>query len=423
MSDDAVVVVGAGAIGLAAAGFLARGGAEVVVLERDPELGLDAASGSAGLITPSHCVPLAGPHVLRHVPRWLATRREMISIRPRLDPRLLRFGAYAARAGRGELMLAGLRALRDQGRAARELFAELAGEYDFEFRHDGLLNVCATEAGFATAVEEAQLLEGEGVESRLLSGAEVAALEPALRDGLAGAVLWTEDASAAPDVALAAFADAARKAGVRIETDAAVEGFRRDQDGNVTEVRLADRSLRSRALVLAAGAETPALAAKLGTKLPIEPAKGHHLQLPGWTAAPRLPLVISERAMAMSRMGEDLRITGGMDFGGPGRELDEGRIADIVRLSAEYLRQPPSPADAAAASRWCGMRPCTPDGLPIFGWLRRAPNALVAAGHGMNGFTLSPAVGRDVADLVLGSGSPAPWSSWRQQFHPARFGA
>jgi D-amino-acid dehydrogenase len=423
MSEAAVVIVGAGAIGLAAACFLARGGAKVVVLERGPELGLDAASGSAGLITASHCVPLAGPHVLRNVPRWLA-RREMISIEPRLDRGLVRFGAFAARAGRGELMSAGLRALRDQGRASRELFTEMAASHNFEFRRGGVMNVCATEAGFAAMVAEADLLRGEGFEPRLLDCTEAAALEPALRDDVVGGVLWTEDASAAPAAAVAAFAAAARSAGARIETGAEVTGFRRDHDGNVVEVRLRDRSLSARTVVLAAGSATPSLAALLGSKLPIEPAKGHHLQFPGRPSSPRLPMIFNEHAIAVSPIDGDLRITGGMDFGARDRVVDERRIADIAGLAARFLRDPPSAADAAGATRWCGLRPCTPDGLPIFGWLRRAPNALVAAGHGMLGFTLSPAVGRDVADLVLGAAAPpASRATWRDQFSPARFGA
>jgi D-amino-acid dehydrogenase len=120
-------------------------------------------------------------------------------------------------------------------------------------------------------------------------------------------------------------------------------------------------------------------------------------------------------------MGEGMRLTGGMDFAGFDRRLDPRRIEDIVRLAGDYLKDPPSGADAAGAGRWCGLRPCSADGLPIVGWMRRAPNALLAAGHGMLGLTLGPATGRDVADLILGG--PRPQASWLQQFSPARFGA
>lgn len=424
MSAGPVVVVGAGPVGLSAAWFLARGGAEVVLVESNPSLGLDTASGSAGVITPSHCVPLAGPRVVRGLPAWLL-RRGMITVKLRPDPALLRFGALATRAGRGELMLAGLRALRDQARASRELYAELAEADDsFEFRRGGLMNVCSTRVGFEALVEEAGLLEREGFAPRLLEGPEAVAAEPALRDDVAGGVLWEEDASTVPGLAIAAIARAAEAAGARIELGAAVTGFRRAADGTVTEVELGGRALQARAVVLAAGAETPTLARQLGSRLPIQPAKGHHLHLTQWSKGPQLPLIFHEHAMGASRMGEGLRMTGGMDFVGPDRSLDQGRIDDIVRLAGNYLRDVPSRDEAAGpdARRWCGMRPCTPDGLPIVGWMRRATNVIVAAGHGMLGFTLGPAAGRDVADLVLGSGRPIFEAAWQANFSPARYG-
>lgn len=135
-------------------------------------------------------------------------------------------------------------------------------------------------------------------------------------------------------------------------------------------------------------------------------------------------MIFHEHAMGASAIGEGLRLTGGMDFRGLDRRLDERRIADILRLAGEYLRDAP---DAAAvrepgASRWCGLRPCTPDGLPIVGWTRRAPNAIIAAGHGMLGFTLGPAAGRDVAELVLGRRRGGAEGGWSEQFSPARFG-
>jgi D-amino-acid dehydrogenase len=424
VAGGTTVVVGAGPVGLAAAWFLAREGAEVVVVERNPEIGLDTASGSAGVITPSHCVPLAGARVLRHVPSWLL-RRGMITIRPRLDPELARFGALTLRAGRGQLMLAGLRALRDQARASRELYAELAESHpDFEFRRAGLMNVCSTPAGFEALAEEAALLEREGFQPRLLEGAAAAEAEPTLRGDVAGGVLWEEDASTAPARAIGALADAAAAAGARIELGAEVKGFRRDAVGRVTEVELATGPLPVRSVVLAAGAETPRLARMLGSRVPIQAAKGHHLHLARFAPAPRIPMIFHEHAMGASAIGEGMRLTGGMDFCGVDRRLDEGRIADILRFAGDYLRDAPDAAAAReqGASRWCGLRPCTPDGLPIVGWTRRAPNAMIAAGHGMLGFTLGPAVGRDVADLVLGIRRNRQEGDWNEQFSPARFG-
>lgn len=417
-----VAIIGAGPVGISAAWYLAREGAEVVVLDRNRGPGLDTGSGSAGVVTPSHCVPLAGPKVVRGLPSWLM-RRGMISVRLRPDPALARFGTLSVRAGRGELMLAGLRALRDASRASRELYAEIAElRPEVGFRRAGLMNVCCSEAGFEALAGEAELLRSEGFEPRLLPGAEAAMVEPTLRPDVAGGVFWEEDASLIPGEANKALVELAREAGAEIQMGAEVVGFGRGADGTVTEVHTAERVLPVSSVVLATGARTPALARQLGCRVPIQSAQGHHLDLPGWRSLPEVPMIFHEHAMGASALGSCLRLTGGMDFVGDDALLKQRRIDDIVRLAGDYLRDAPDPTAAAAGGAWCGMRPCSPDGLPIVGWTRRAPNAMIAAGHGMLGFTLGPATGRDVADLVLGVRRRRQEVPWLIHFSPARFG-
>lgn len=422
MTEAPIVVIGAGCIGLSAALYLARGGAEVVVVERSSGLDGDAASGSAGFITPSHCLPLAGPRVLRRLPSFLLGKG-MISVRPRLDRGLIRFGALAARSGRGELMRAGLRALLDQSRASLELYAEFAADRpELEFRREGLMNVCSTAEGMRELVAEAELIAAAGLEPRLLDGGDAAALEPALRPDVAGAVFWEQDASIVPQATIAALADAAREAGARFLLGSTVEEFRRGADGSVVGLAAGTERIVPRAVVIAAGAGTPAVAAKLGARVPIEPAKGHHLHLPRYQPLPRIPMILQEHAMGVGAMSGGLRLTGGMDFVGHRPQVDPRRIGDILRLIDDYMVDAAGFAAASDAAHWSGMRPCTPDGLPIVGWLRRAPNTAIAAGHGMLGFTLGPATGRDVAELVLGGRRPAARAGWLEQFAPARFG-
>jgi D-amino-acid dehydrogenase len=421
-ADAPVVVIGGGCVGLSAALFLARGGADVVIAERSLRLDGDAASGSAGLLTPSHCVPLAGPGVLRRLPAMLRGKG-MISVRPRLDRRMLRFGALAARAGRGERKLAGLRALLEQSRASLELYADFAADRpELEFRRNGVMNVCATGEAMEELVAEAELIAREGLEPRLLDGTEAAALEPTLRDDLAGAVFWKDDGSMAPDATIAALAEAASEAGARLALGSSPRGFRRGEDGSVVEVTLGEERIAPRAVVIAAGAGTPGVAAALGARVPIEPAKGHHFQLASFGPQPRIPMILQEQAMGFCAIGTGVRMTGGMDFAGDRPGVEDRRIADIKRLIGDYIADPPGEEGGAYAAQWAGMRPCTPDGLPIVGWMRRSPNTMIAAGHGMLGFTLGPATGRDVANLILGRPDSAEGAGWLAQCAPARFG-
>lgn len=422
MSDPPVVVVGGGSVGLSCALFLARQDREVVLVERNPALNLDAASGSAGYITPSHCVPLAGPNVIRRVPSMLLGQG-MISIKPRLDRSLIRFGVASAKAGRGPLARAGIRALLEQSRLSLELYAELAADRpELEFRRAGLMNVCATPKGMKALREEARVLAAEGLVPRVLSGAEAAELEPALREDLAGAVFWEEDASMAADRAIVALAEAAEAAGANLRLGSGVSDFTRSSDGAITIVHTAAESIPCSGVVLAAGSGTPALGDLLGLRIPVQAGKGHHIDLPHFAPAPRIPMIFHEHAMGAGPLGDGMRLTGGMDFVGDDARIDQGRIDDILRYNRDYLREAGRFADVADARPWAGMRPCTPDGLPIVGRLRAASNTVVATGHGMLGFTLGPATGRDVAELISGVRVGPENAIWQTQFAPARYG-
>jgi D-amino-acid dehydrogenase len=422
VSDLPVVVIGGGSIGLSSALFLARQGIEPIVVERNAALGGDAASGSAGYITPSHCLPLAGPAVLRRLPS-MVLGRGMLSVKPRLDPSLLRFGTATAKAGRGPLARAGMRALLEQSRASRELYADLAGARpELEFRRAGLMNVCATEKGMRALREEVELLGAEGLVGRVLSGPEAAELEPALRPDVAGAVFWEEDASIDPGRAILALGEAAEAAGASVRLGRGVTDFTRAADGAVTTVHCGGESIACAGAVLAAGSGTRALGDRLGLRIPVQAGKGHHVDLPGFQPAPRIPMIFHEHAMGAGPLGDGVRLTGGMDFVGDDGRVDQRRIDDILSLNRNYLREAERFASVSGAIPWAGMRPCTPDGLPIVGRLREAPNAVVATGHGMLGFTLGPAAGRDVAELIGGAPGVNGSTAWQPQFAPARYG-
>jgi D-amino-acid dehydrogenase len=417
-----VVVIGAGAVGICAAWSLAERGATVTVIERSPRLGEETASGSGGLITPSHCVPLAGTKLLRELPRQLVGRGGMVSIRPRLDPDLARFIVHAVRRGGSAHLLSGLRALRDQSRASQKRFAELcAGGIDIDLRHSGVMNVCNTERGFERLRHEAELLATEGFGPRVLDGAAAAELEPELRTDLAGAVLWDEDDECIPARLTPALAEACRQRGVRFALDTTVTDVVTEATGGASRIVTTQGTFDADQIVVATGAETPRIGRLLGVRVPIEAGKGHHVHLHAWHAPVRVPMIMNEDVLAVTSMGPDLRVVGGVDFVGVDRSIDPRRIDGIYRRIGRYLRRPPTPGTHRATT-WSGLRPCTPDGLPIVGRLARAPSVVLAAGHGMLGLTLAPATGDDVARIILGDTDALAAAPWLAVYGPKRFG-
>lgn len=412
-----VVVVGGGAIGVATAYHLARAGADVVLLERNAGVGAEASYGNAGFVSPSHCIPLAGPGVLRRVPGWLRDRGGGVFIKPRISPELARFGFELVRASGEERMLRGLRALRDASRDSRDRIAAIVADESLEvgYRHHGLANVCVTEQALAALVEDAELLRREGFDPVVLDARAARERVPALSGHVLGGVFWGEDAHVTPHVLVPSLAAAAERHGARIVHRAVVTGFGRDAAGRVVSVETDGGAIACERVVLAAGWESVALARRLGVRLPVEPGKGYHVHLEGNPPGLTIPLILQESVVGATPMGSELRFAGTMEFVGADRTLAPDRARRLIRGAARYLQglDPEQPARL-----WTGFRPCTPDSLPLLGPLRASPNVVVATGHGMLGITLAGSTGADAAALA----TDRPASAAAQAFSPARFG-
>lgn len=412
-----VLIVGGGAIGVAAAFELAGRDVEVALVDARPTVGAECSYGNAGLVSPSHCIPLARPGVLRSVPGWLRPGGA-VHIRPRPSPDLLRFGLLLARCSRRDRMVAGLRVLRDMSRASRDLFEDLTGDgLDLGYRRDGVMNVCATEPSWEALREDAELLRREGFEPEVLDAEGACGVEPSLNPEIAGAVLWAEDGHCEPGRFVDELARVAQERGARFELGTSVTGFERAHDGSIAGVRTTARVLRPRTVVLAAGSWTAPLARLAGTRIPLEPGKGYHVQLPvGPAPQLRLPLIFQESVFAATPMGGALRLAGTMEFVGLDPRPSERRARRLLDEARIYLAGLDEPGEHTT---WSGLRPCTPDSLPIVGWSVRVPNLVIATGHAMLGITLAPATGRMVGELVRQMPSELP----REALSPARFGA
>jgi len=393
------VIVGAGLAGVAAAYYLARSGAFPVVVERNQTVGSECSYGNAGLITPSHSMPLAGPGTIRRIPQWLIRDGAGIYIKPRLSLDLLRFGVLFARHANTQAMLRGMRNLRDLTRESKKQFEELLIEesLDVAYQTTGLMNVCRTRAGFQQLVERARLLEREGFQPKILSPSEARQQEPRLRDDITGAVLWTEDAHCDPHRFVCALADAASRRGAHFRFGCEVTRLHLGNDGRVSELDTTGGSLRAKHVVIAAGAWTVRLARSVGLRIPLEAAKGYHAEVHDFEPI-RVPMIFHEHTFAATPLGNRLRLAGTMEFIGLRGELDRLRAEQLLTHARLYLKN----LSGDDSSAWCGLRSCTPDSLPLIGRSSVVPNLVFATGQGMLGLTLAPLTGSAVTALVTG---------------------
>jgi D-amino-acid dehydrogenase len=397
-----VVVVGGGAVGVCCAYALARAGRSVRLLERDRLCG-GASWGNSGLVTTSACAPEAAPGVMGQALRWMLRGDSPFRMRPRLDPAFARWvwrfrGNCTAGAAAASTAY-----LRDRVRENVELVDAIARESpaDFAWRREGLMALYATDAGFAEGRRGAAALRDLGVPSRELDPQAVAREEPGVNGPLVGGVLYPEDAHLDPGAFVAAIGDLARQHGARLDERAPV--VRLSGAHRIEEVETATERIRPDLVVLANGAWAPKLARTLRLPLLVEPAKGFSLTYGAGGEVFRRPLRLWEIRTVVSSMGANVRVTSKLDLVGLDERVREGRIRRSGAQAGRYVALPPG-IDGARA--WAGLRPLTPDGLPLIGRAPRIGNLVLATGHGHLGISLAAVTGEAVAGIAQGDDPP-----------------
>lgn len=426
MSARDVVVVGGGAVGVCCAYYLWRNGHTVTVVDRGD--GTDGAShGNAGMLVPSHVVPLAAPGVIGQGLRWLFKAGSPLYIRPRLDAELFRW-LWRFRASCTEAHVRrSVPVMRDLLLASVELFRELAGldGVEVELQENGILMLYDTKSGERHGVEVAEILQSAGLDVDVLDAAALLELEPALRSPAIGGLHFRRDCHVDPSSVVRTLTGFLRARGVEFVLSTNVDGFERRND-RVEAVRAGGQRIAAEWVVLATGAFTQPLAATLGVRVPVQPGKGYSVTLPRADCGLRIPLLLHEARVTVTPIGDRLRFTGSLELVGFDRSIEARRLGRIIQQISMYLPETDTDAILAATAggpradgpgAWTGFRPCSPDGLPIVGAAPHFANVTLATGHGMLGLAMAPITGKLVASLVSGE----PLSIGLDRLEPARF--
>jgi len=397
MVSEDVLVIGGGVIGVCSAYYLASRGIKVTLIEKD-EIASGCSYGNGGLIVPSHGVPLASPGALGDGLRWLLDSESPFYIKPRLDVDLIRWLVRFVFASQKRNMLRSLPILRDLLFASRALYEELShtAGFDFGFEGHGSLLVCLSKRALEHEHSEAQLLERFNIPFKVLEQAEVHELEPALLPEVAGGLFYPRDGHIDPAHFVIGLAGKAQGLGAQVWTKTEAMGFETSQ-GRITQVHTTRGDFHPKQVVLATGSWSPAIARALNLRIPIQAAKGYSLTLENPLITPKLPLLFSEVSVVVNPLGEALRIAGTLELAGMDFSFNSRRVNAIRRSASAYL---PGLDNAKVIEVWRGLRPCTPNGLPIIGRANHYDNLIVAAGHAMLGMSLGPITGKLVSQLA-----------------------
>ena len=402
MKEKRIVIIGAGVVGLCAACYCAKRGHQVTVLERKPEERDGCSFGNAGMVVPSHFVPLAAPGMVALGLKWMWNPESPFYIKPRLDAELAGWAFKFYRASTPGHVKRSAPLLRDLNFASRACFEELAAlpDNDFGLVQRGLVMLCKTsealehEARYATQANEL------GVPAEVLDAKQLAALDPSVTMDVIGGAYFPKDCHLSPNRFMAGLKQQCEKLGATFHWSTDVSQITKHAS-RVTAVTTSAGEINADEFIIAGGSWSPLLARELGLKLPMQAGKGYSLTLSHPRELPQLCSIFTEARLAITPMGNTLRFGGTMEIAGLNEEVNPVRVRGIIKSVPKYFPKF-AVEDFAGIKPSVGLRPCSPDGLPFLGRTAKFSNLTVATGHAMMGLSLGPISGRLVSEIVSG---------------------
>jgi len=399
-----VIVLGAGVIGVTTAYELARDGHEVTVIEQREGVGLETSFANGGQLAANHAEPWAAPGTIGKAIKWLGRKNAPLLYRLRLDPQLWAWTVeFMANCTEPRFWQNVERILR-VALYSRERFQAIRNDeiFNYEHRQHGILNIFRDGSEFGQALERARSMAELGCERRAMDRKGCIELEPALAHStqlLCGGTWSPHDESGDCFAFTQHLAAKTQNMGVTYKFNTKILGLK-EEGYKITTVKTDHGDIDGDMFVLALGCSSQHLAKSLGLKLHIYPAKGYSVSLPithpDTDEAPHISLTDDRYKLVFSRLGDTLRIAGMAEFSGYNTDINQSRAQHILDTALKLF---PSAGHRDQAMLWAGLRPATPDGVPLLGHGKHQ-NLLLNTGHGTLGWTLAAGSARIIADLA-----------------------
>lgn len=399
-----IVILGSGVIGTTSAWYLAAAGHEVTVLDRQPGPALETSFANAGEVSPGYASPWAAPGIPVKAIKWLFMKHSPLFLRPSFDPAFWRFGIAMLRnctAAAYEVNKSRMVPIAEYSRdMLKALRAETGITYDE--RTEGTLQLFRTEKLLAGSAKDVHVLADLGVPHEVLDVDGCIRVEPALarvREKFVGGLRLPGDETGDCFKFTGALRDLAAARGVDFLYDVRITGLRTEGD-RIAGVETETGTVTGDAYVVALGSHSPLLLKPHGIDLPVYPVKGYSLTVPitDPAGAPESTVMDEYHKVAITRLGDRIRVGGMAELDGYSTELHPSRRATLEHVVTDFYG---GGGDATTGTFWAGHRPMTPDGPPVIGQAKFA-NLWLNTGHGTLGWTMACGSGAVLADLVSG---------------------
>ena len=404
-----VLVLGAGVIGVTSAWYLAEAGHEVTVVDRQPGAGLETSFANGGQVSVSQAQPWSNPGAPLKILKWLGDESAPLLFRPMASLRQWRWGlqflieCLPTRTRDNTVQI--LKLAIYSGQQLKTLRERTGVRY--EHLEKGILQLYYDATEFEGAKAQVELIRRGGLDVQVKTTEQVFEIEPVLARSAVrpvGATYAATDESGDAHLYTRNLAELCAQRGVQfrygtrvlaIETSGeGVRGARVQVEGHAPETLVAD------AVLVCLGCQSPFLLEPLGVRVPVYPVKGYSVTIPtdGYDGAPTVCLTDEGHKLAISRLGNRLRVAGTAELNGYDTSINDVRCGSILARARQLF---PSGGDFERAQRWAGLRPATPGNVPAIG-STRVRNLYLNTGHGTLGWTLACGSGKSIADIIGG---------------------
>lgn len=392
-------IIGGGIIGLSSAYYLNKSGHKVTIIDQG-DLKEGCSLGNAGMIVPSHFIPLATPGMISKGIRWMFSSTSPFYVRPRLNGDLIKWSYQFYKHSTKEHVERTIPALKEISLLSKAMYQQLAKElpFDFGYKERGLMMLYQNVETEKEEAETAHLANKIGIEAHVLSPTEVQKLEPDVKVNVRGGVYFPGDAHVTPQLLVAQLISYLKEKGVEFKTNTQVTDFV-VEGKSIKAVKVDEGEISFDEVIIATGSWSGLLSAKLNLSIPMQAGKGYSFTLQDVTKNVCIPSIFLEARVAITPMGNALRFGGTMEISGVDHTINMNRVKGIVDSIPKYYPEM-NVAMPEMKNVWHGLRPCSPDGLPYIGRSKRLKNLVFATGHSMMGLSLGPGTGKLVSEII-----------------------
>lgn len=395
-----VVVIGGGIVGLCTAFYLHKSGCQVRVIDKS-NMDKGASYVNAGYLTPSHIIPLAAPGMISKGLKYMFNSASPFYMRPRLDADFIKWAWAFKKSSTAAKVNKAMSHIKDINLLSRDLYddlkkSDILGKFHYERK--GLLMLFQTQKEGDHEMETALAARKMGLESQFLDKEGIKNIEPNVNINAIGAIHYFCDGHTTPNDFMPKMIKYLKDSGVDINSNEEVIDFS-ISNNSISTITTKTATYNAEEVVFSCGSWTSGLSKKLGLSLLLEAGKGYRIDMSKPTGI-TMPALLLEAKMAVTPMLGFTRFAGTMEFSGLNSKIRSERV-NAIAAGAQRFYEGLKINTEDKNNAQCGLRPVSPDGLPYIGKSRQIKNLTIATGHAMMGWSLGPATGLLVSELLL----------------------